>query len=54
MHDMTGRLVYQTSKPLSVGKNNIGIDVSALSEGIYTLSINVDGKSDTQKMVVKH
>lgn len=54
MHDMTGRLVYQTSKTLSASKNNIGIDVSALSDGIYTLSINVEGRSDTQKLVVKH
>jgi hypothetical protein len=54
MHDMTGRLVYQTSKTLSASKNNIGIDVSALSDGIYTLSVNVEGRSDTQKLVVKH
>ena len=54
MHDMTGRLVYQISKTLSLGKNNTGVDVSALSDGVYTLSVNVDGKYDTQKLVVKH
>ena len=54
VYDLTGRQVQQISKTFSMGANEIGLDVSALATGIYMVAIRIDGKSDTQKLVVKH
>jgi hypothetical protein len=54
VYDLTGRQILQSTQTLSVGHNKMAVDVSALTTGIYMASIRIDGKSDTQQLVVRH
>lgn len=51
--DMTGRIIYKQAAILQEGINVINLSASHLSNGIYFVSTNVQGKKITQKMLVK-
>ena len=49
LFDALGRVVL--SKTINVGVNNTVLDTSRLSQGLYFLSINKDGKTKIQKII---
>ncbi|MDD2344539.1 MAG: M4 family metallopeptidase [Bacteroidales bacterium] len=51
--DMAGRIIYKQAAILQEGINVINLSASHLSNGIYFVSTNVQGKKITQKMLVK-
>jgi hypothetical protein len=52
--DLSGRQVSESMYGLNTGKNEIGVNTSALSSGIYMLTLTTNGQSETQKLVVRH
>ncbi|MGI9191617.1 MAG: fibronectin type III domain-containing protein [Chitinophagaceae bacterium] len=44
LHDMAGRLIYENKMTPLVGDNNIEIDLSSVSSGLYMLSVIQQGK----------
>jgi hypothetical protein len=54
VYDMSGRLIKGSSHSLSSGKNQIGINVSDLANGIYSVSLNYEHYTSSQKLVVRH
>ncbi len=54
LYDMTGRLVNTIAKgQFVVGKNDIFLDISTLSQGIYTIVLTTGEITKTTKLVVK-
>ncbi|MEM7161928.1 MAG: T9SS type A sorting domain-containing protein [Bacteroidota bacterium] len=52
MYNLIGEKVYVSTQQNFVGNNNVNIDVSSLSVGIYTLNMVVDGQVSTTKLTV--
>jgi hypothetical protein len=44
LHDMAGRLIYENNMTPLVGDNNVEIDLSSVSSGLYMLSVSQQGK----------
>ncbi|MBU3677247.1 MAG: T9SS type A sorting domain-containing protein, partial [Chitinophagaceae bacterium] len=44
LRDMTGRILYETEMNSLIGENNNEIDMSSLSNGLYWLTLNQEGK----------
>lgn len=54
LFDMTGRLIATISNSrFSVGKNDLFLDISTLSQGVYNLVLTAEGVHKTAKLVVK-
>ena len=53
LHDMTGRMISSRSLQLTGNTQQISIDMSALSEGIYIMSLYGGGKTLAEIKVVK-
>ena len=53
--DVAGKIVFKTNTKLSVGNtiNQIN-EIAKLGNGIYYVSINVDGQTTNQKLIVAH
>ncbi len=53
IYDITGRVVVQQSLEAVAGSNNLNVDISVMSSGIYTLVISdiANGQRIVQKMV---
>ncbi|MBS1593709.1 MAG: T9SS type A sorting domain-containing protein [Bacteroidetes bacterium] len=51
--DLTGRELSRTNDIITQGTSSLGLDVSALAEGIYTVSLQINGAISTQKLVVR-
>ncbi len=54
IQDMSGRLMSESSHILTADRNDIQINVSDLAEGIYTVTLKIDGRTDTHKLAVRH
>ena len=54
LYNQTGSLVKELVTSLSHGKNEIGLNISSLADGIYIVSILADDTTQSQKMVIKH
>lgn len=54
LFDMTGRLITTISNSrFNVGKNDLFLDISTLSQGVYNLVLTAEGVHKTAKLVVK-
>jgi serine protease AprX len=51
VYDLLGQLIYQEDIPRSMQVNRIGINTDNLSEGIYLMKINIEGKIYTLKFI---
>jgi hypothetical protein len=54
IYDLTGRLLTTTTAHLTTGNHNITINTSTLANGMYTVSLMTEGKTDTKKLVVRN
>ena len=52
IHNITGQVIQESVHDIFSGSGNISINTAELSEGIYTLSINVDGKMENVKFII--
>lgn len=52
--NMLGKEIHTVSNNFNAGRNNIELSTSDLQSGIYFYSINVNGKSQTKKLVIAH
>ena len=50
---MTGRKVYATEIGKEQGFFKKELQLSGLSEGTYLINLNVDGVSETKKLILK-
>ncbi len=53
VYNMVGQTVAQFEKNIVSGNNTMKLDISSFNTGIYFLSVNVDGKNYSQKLIVK-
>ncbi len=53
VYNMVGQAISQMDKNLANGNNSLTLDVSAYNAGIYFVNIVVDGKTNSQKLIVK-
>lgn len=51
--DITGRTVLTDTKQVSLGSNNLSIDISSLEKGIYTVRTSINRLTNTSKLVVR-
>ena len=51
--DISGRVVFEEKNSITSGSNNLSIDVSELSEGIYLLNISEGNSSLTYRVLIK-
>ena len=50
--DQSGKQVYQNVYPKNVGFRQLQIPVNNLSQGLYQISITIDGKTTTSQLSV--
>jgi hypothetical protein len=50
--DVTGHIVYTDTKTMQEEKNTIDIDITKIPAGVYMLTIEVDGKIETKKVMI--
>lgn len=53
VYNVTGQQVAAISQKANAGVNNVRIDVSELSSGIYAVTSRIDGEVFTSKLIVK-
>lgn len=53
VYNMVGQAVYSLDKNLTTGNNQMKVDVSNYTAGIYFVSTIVEGKTYSQKLIVK-
>ncbi len=53
VYNMVGQAITTMDKNVAVGSNTIKLDISAFNTGIYFVSTIVDGKTYSQKLIVK-
>ncbi len=51
--DMLGRTVLNIQKALTEGANKLNVDLGNLQNGIYSVSVNINGKNVMQKLVIQ-
>lgn len=51
--NMVGQVVKTSSNSSQVGRNNITIDLTGLSKGVYMTTVNVDGATSTKKLIIE-
>ncbi|MFM8917636.1 MAG: M12 family metallo-peptidase, partial [Bacteroidota bacterium] len=51
--DISGRIVYLSSGEVNVGESQMGIDVSALSQGIYSIQAEFNGVARSARFIKK-
>lgn len=56
MYDVLGNMVSTSNQDASFEKGNheISINTSNLSNGVYTISLEVDGSKETKKLIITH
>ncbi len=52
IYDMIGKQVLTSKQNIKIGKNIILLNMASLSNGIYTVSIEIDGSKKTQRIIV--
>ncbi|MBN2621316.1 T9SS type A sorting domain-containing protein [candidate division WOR-3 bacterium] len=53
VYDRTGRLVEQlVNRPLPAGTNVVSWNAANVANGVYFLQLDVEGQTDTYKMIV--
>ncbi|MFL5763806.1 MAG: T9SS type A sorting domain-containing protein [Bacteroidia bacterium] len=53
VYNMIGEVVTEQNSSMNSGKNNIKLDISGYNTGVYFVTALIDGKSYSQKLIVK-
>jgi hypothetical protein len=51
--DLSGKNVFNTVLGTVNGSQQVNINTDALSNGVYMVNLNIDGKISTQKLIVR-
>jgi hypothetical protein len=51
--DLSGKNVFNTVLGTVNGTQQVNINTDALSNGVYMVNLNIDGKISTQKLIVR-
>jgi hypothetical protein len=51
--DQLGRLVYTNSATQMIGYNTIGLDLSSVSDGMYSVLLHSENNTITKRIIVK-
>jgi len=52
IYNSLGQLVFQKEAMLQPGRNNVNLDISSLSQGIYLISVKRGEVTDTRKLII--